>query len=85
MTLEVKGVDVEKYALLCQQTLPKRWFGNMKMTSNCDVTNSTPNTNGHHMTLNQPPYENFLRTPLGAHYDISKITLILPLLSASVR
>jgi len=27
----------------------------MEMTSNCDVTNSTPNTNDHHMTLNQPP------------------------------
>jgi len=55
MTHEVRGVDVEKYALLCQQTSPKRWFGNMEMTSNCDVTNSTPNTNDYHMTLNQPP------------------------------
>jgi len=25
---------------MCQQTSPKRWFGNMIMTSNCDVTNS---------------------------------------------
>jgi len=33
-------VDVEKYALLCQETSPKRWFGNMEMTSNYDVTNS---------------------------------------------
>jgi len=48
-------VDVEKYTLLCQQTSPKRWFGNMEMTLNCDVTNSTPNTNDHHMTLNQTP------------------------------
>ena len=24
----------------------------------------TPKTNNHHMTLNQPPHENFLRTPL---------------------
>jgi len=24
--------------LLCQQTSPKRWFGNMNMTSNRDVT-----------------------------------------------
>jgi len=24
---------------LCQQTSPKRWFGNMNMTSNCEVTN----------------------------------------------
>jgi len=40
MTHEIKGVRVEKYALFCQQTSPKRWFGNMDMTSNCDVTNS---------------------------------------------
>jgi len=40
MTHEISGVDVEKYALLRQQTSPKRWFGNMQMTSNCDVTNS---------------------------------------------
>ena len=40
MTHEIRGVDVEKYALLCQQTSPKRWFGNVEMTSNCDVTNS---------------------------------------------
>jgi len=33
-------VRVEKYALLCQQTSPKRWFGKMDMTSNCEVTNS---------------------------------------------
>ena len=26
--------------ILCQQTLPKRWFGNRTMTSFCDVTNS---------------------------------------------
>jgi len=24
--------------ILCQQTPPKRWFGNRTMTSNCDVT-----------------------------------------------
>jgi len=40
MTHEIKGVRVEKYALLCQQTSPKRWFGNMDMMSNCDVTNN---------------------------------------------
>jgi len=40
MTHEIRGVRVEKYALLCQQTSPKRWYGNMDMTSNCDVTNS---------------------------------------------
>ena len=40
MPHEIRGVDVEKYALLCQETLPKRWLGNMEMTSNCDVTNS---------------------------------------------
>ena len=26
--------------ILCQQTSPKRWFGNRTMTSFCDVTNS---------------------------------------------
>jgi len=34
----------------------------------------TPNTNGHHMTLNQPPHENFLRTPL----QITSFLLHLP-------
>ena len=53
MTHEIRGVDVEKYALLCQQSSPKRWFGNMEMTSNCDVTNSE--NQNHHMTLNQTP------------------------------
>jgi len=81
MTHEVRGVDVEKYALLCQQTSPKLWFGNMEMTSNCDVTNSTPNTNDHHMTLNQNPrHENFLRTPLymfNEHKEISRINAIV--------
>jgi len=38
------GVDVENYALLCQQTSPKPGFGNMEMTSNCDVTNSAHQT-----------------------------------------
>jgi len=33
-------VRVEKHAILCQQTSPKRWFVNMNMTSNRDVTNS---------------------------------------------
>jgi len=37
-------VNVEKYALLCQQTSPKRWFGNMEMTSIVDVTNSAHQT-----------------------------------------
>jgi len=32
MPHEIRGVDVEKYALLCQETSPKRWFGNMEMT-----------------------------------------------------
>ena len=26
--------------MLCQQTLPKRWFANMNMASYCGVTNS---------------------------------------------
>jgi len=37
----------------------------MNMTSNCEVTKKhTPNTNDHHMPLNEPPHENCLRTPL---------------------
>ena len=40
MTHEIRKVRVEKYALLCQQTSPKRWFGSMNMMSNYDVTNS---------------------------------------------
>jgi len=28
------------HSLLCQQTFPERWFGNMNMTSNWNVTNS---------------------------------------------
>ena len=32
----------------------------------------TPNTNGHHMPLNDPPHENYLRTPLhSAHWSHS--------------
>jgi len=65
MPHEIRGVDAEKYALLCQQTSPKRWFGNVEMTSNCDVTSSA---NQIQMTtissLPKPPHENFLRTPL---------------------
>ena len=40
MPHEIRGVDVEKYELLCQETSPKRWFRNMEMTSNCDITNN---------------------------------------------
>jgi len=57
-------VRVEEYAY-CQQTSPKRWFGNVKMTSNCDVTENAPQTQ---MTTichwKNPPHENFLRTTL---------------------
>ena len=65
MPHEIRGVDVEKYAWLCQQTSPKRWFGNIEMTSNCDVTNSE-----HQIQMTtirpwtKPPPMNFLRTPL---------------------
>jgi len=31
---------LKKHCILCQQTSPKCLFGNMTMTSNCDVTNS---------------------------------------------
>ena len=30
-----------RISILCQQTSPKRWFGNTNVTSNCDVTNSS--------------------------------------------
>ena len=35
-----KESGCRKICILCQQTSPKRWFGSMEMTSNCDVTNS---------------------------------------------
>jgi len=41
MPHEIKGVDVEKYALLCQETLPKRWFGNMEMNSEHQIQMTT--------------------------------------------
>jgi len=65
MPHEIRGVDVDKYAWLCQETSPKRWFENMEMTSNCDVTNCE-----HQIQMTtiwawtKPPRENFLRTPL---------------------
>jgi len=34
------GSGCRKMCILCQQTSPKRWYGNMTMTSNCDVTSS---------------------------------------------
>jgi len=60
-------VHVKEYAcILCQQTSPKHWFGNMNITTYCDVTNSPYQiqitTICHWMN---PPHENFLRTPLG--------------------
>jgi len=51
---------VEEYAILCQQTYPKRWLGNTNMTSNCDLTNSA-----HQMQMTtichwmKPPMKNF--------------------------
>jgi len=65
MPHEIRGVDVEKYALLCQETAPKHWFGNMEMTSNCDVTNREHQIQWPpHDPEPKPPHENFLRTPL---------------------
>jgi len=40
---------INHWPLTIDLTLPKRWFGNMKMTSNCDVTN-----NAHRMTTIWP-------------------------------
>ena len=84
--------------ILCQQTSPKRWFGNRTMTSFYDVTNSAhqiqKNTN-YPMPLNEPPpHEKFLRTPLigckthrGSaltnYYRRSAMTLIVAFLDES--
>jgi len=54
-----------RICILCQQTSPKRWLGNMNTTSNCDVTNSA-----HQMQMTtmchwmKSPHENVLCTPL---------------------
>jgi len=34
----------------------------------------TPNTNDHHMPLNEPPHENFLRTPLHKRGILSRFS-----------
>jgi len=39
-SLQNKGSACRRICKLCQQTSPKRWFGNIYMTSNCDVRNS---------------------------------------------
>ena len=39
-----KGSGCREICILCQQTSQKGWFGNMDMTSNCDVTNSVHQT-----------------------------------------
>ena len=50
--------NLPRICILCQKTSSKRWFGNMNMTSNCDVTNS-----GHQMQMTTtchwmtPPWE----------------------------
>ena len=52
-----------RICLLCQQTSPKRWMGNVKMASDCEVTKSAyqvqMTTICHWM---KPAHENFLRT-----------------------
>jgi len=49
--------------MLCQQTLPKRWFGNMTMTSNCNDTNSAHEIQMTTICHAMNPHENVLRTP----------------------
>jgi len=48
MTHKIRGVDVEKYTYyvkkLRQMRQPKGLFGNMNMTTNCDVTDSAHQT-----------------------------------------
>jgi len=53
------------------KNITKRWFGNMKMTSNCDFTNSA-----HQIQMTtiwpwrkSPTHENFLRTPLDVYFS----------------
>jgi len=69
MTHKIRGVREEEYAILCQQTSPKCWVGDVNMTSNRDIPNSAHQiqmtTIFHWM---KSPHENFLRTLLiGAH------------------
>jgi len=65
-----------KICILCQ-TSPKRWFGNMSMTSNCDVTNSAHQiqmtTISHWM---KSPHKNFLRTLLRGIVTFTRVELI---------
>jgi len=70
--IRIVGLDSRRICLLCQQTSPKRWFGNMNMTSNCDVTKSAHQiqmtTICHWM---KTPHENFLRTPLKVEHHFT--------------
>jgi len=71
-----QGSACRRICLLCQQTPPKRWFGNMNMTSNCDVTKSAHQiqmTTICHWMKN--PHEIFLRTPLVVVNALSVHTL----------
>jgi len=61
-----KGSGCRKICILCQQTSPNHSFGNMTMTSNCDVRNGAHQiqmTTICHI-MKTLPHENFLRTPL---------------------
>jgi len=55
---KIKGSACRRKCILCQQTSPKRWFGNMNMTSNCDVTNSG------HQPHKWPPHATEWKSPM---------------------
>ena len=59
-----KGSACRRICLLCQQTSPKRWIGNMNMTSNCDVTKSAHQVQMTNICHWMNPHETFLRNPL---------------------
>ena len=59
-----KGSACRRIYQLCQQTSTKRWFRNMNMTSNCDVTRSARQVQTKIICHWMKPHENFLRKPL---------------------
>ena len=66
-----------RICILCQETSPKRWFGNMNMTSKLWCQKQRiPNTNDHHTPLNETPHENILRTPLSGVQAYSHIKAV---------
>jgi len=65
MPHKLRGLRVDEYAYCVnkfRETLVWKHEYDVKL---CRYKHRTPNTNDHHMPLNEnPPHENFLRTPL---------------------